>query len=80
MVRTTARLVGPFYRRYDRQAQIVEEELDESIYWMEIVQETGIDRSARLEELKAEAHELLAIFVASIKTLRAKSTKGRESG
>ncbi len=50
--------------------KIVEEEADESIYWMEVLQEAGIDRSDRLNELKAEGEELLAIFVASIKTLR----------
>ena len=49
---------------------IVEEETDESLYWMELLIEAGIVVSKKLESLMKKADELLAITVASIKTAR----------
>ena len=44
---------------------IVLEEADESIFWLEMLGETGIMPEQRLSELLAEAHELTAIFTAA---------------
>jgi len=41
---------------------IVEQEADESLYWLEILKESGIARGALLEELLVEADDLVAIF------------------
>jgi hypothetical protein len=49
---------------------IVEEESDESLYWMELLIEAGIEVNAKMEALMREAGELLAITVASIKTAK----------
>ena len=49
---------------------IVEEETDESLYWMELLIEATIIESKKLEPLMKEANELLAITVASIKTAK----------
>jgi four helix bundle protein len=49
---------------------IVEEEADESLYWMELLIEAGIEVGINMEALMREAGELLAITVASIKTAR----------
>ena len=49
---------------------IVEEEADESAFWMELLIESGILPKRRLEKLLAEANELTAIIVASRKTAR----------
>ena len=49
---------------------IVEEEVDESMYWMELLVESGSVVPHRVEALRKEANELLAMTVASIKTLR----------
>jgi four helix bundle protein len=49
---------------------IVEEEADESGFWMELLIESGLVSEQRLRGLKAEAHELLAITVVSITTAR----------
>jgi four helix bundle protein len=49
---------------------IVEEEVDESLYWMELLIEAGMEVSGNMEALMKEARELLAITVASIKTAR----------
>jgi len=49
---------------------IVEEESDESIYWMELLLEAGIVRLNQVESSIKEADELLAITISSIKTAR----------
>jgi four helix bundle protein len=41
---------------------IVEQESDESLYWLEILKESGIAKGKLLEELIIEADELVAIF------------------
>ncbi|MEM7717334.1 MAG: four helix bundle protein [Cyanobacteria bacterium P01_A01_bin.68] len=52
---------------------LVEEEADESLFWMELVVESGLLPQERLTELMSEANEIVAMTVASIKTLRVKS-------
>ena len=47
--------------------KIVEEECDESIYWMELLIEAGLIPLARLGALMKEGDELLSIVVAAIK-------------
>ncbi len=49
---------------------IVEEEADESIYWMELLIEARIVGANKIESLLKEANELLAITVSSIRTAR----------
>ena len=51
---------------------IVEEEADESIYWLELLVDGGIVLASRTDAIEAEANELLAMTVASIKTMRAR--------
>ncbi|HEY8782221.1 MAG TPA: four helix bundle protein [Mucilaginibacter sp.] len=50
---------------------IVEEEADESIYWLELMEESGLVNSKDIIELKREANELTAIFTAIGKTTKA---------
>lgn len=47
------------------------EEADESLYWLEILSETGTLKSDLIAPLMREANELVAIFVASINTAKA---------
>ena len=54
---------------------IVEEEADESLFWMELLVEAEIVKPKKLESLMEEADELLAIMVASIKTARKRNKK-----
>ena len=49
---------------------IVEEECDESLYWLEMVAELQMLPSGRLSDLKGEGIEFLSIVVASIRTAR----------
>ncbi len=48
----------------------VVEGADETVYWLELLVETGIVSEKRLEGLCAEAGELLAIFAASKRTAK----------
>ena len=51
---------------------IVEEEADESAYWMELLVEANLVEATYLADLLNEANQLTAITVASIKTARQK--------
>lgn len=49
---------------------IVEEEADETLYWLQMIVETGLLPETRLTELLREADELVAIFTSSGRTAR----------
>jgi len=49
---------------------IVEEEADETLFWLELLEESELITPAKLTSIKQEADELIAITVASIKTAR----------
>lgn len=51
--------------------KIVEEECDESLYWMELIVAAKLIPKSKLGPLIKEAGELLSITVAAIKTTRA---------
>lgn len=53
--------------------RIVVEEADETVYWIELLVESRIVPARRLEGLLGEAHELLAIFAASLNTAARKA-------
>ena len=50
--------------------KIVEEEADETIYWLEVLQESGLINPLNLKSLMIETSEILSIVVRSIKTAR----------
>jgi four helix bundle protein len=49
---------------------IVEEEADESAYWLELLVESHLVSNAQVADLLREANEIVAMTVTSIKTLR----------
>jgi four helix bundle protein len=53
--------------------KIVEEELDESTYFLELIQHFNPKFQTQITKLIMESNELLAITVASIKTVRLNS-------
>lgn len=59
-----ARSAKEFYAKIS----IVNEELDESQFWLEIITETGILEKKKVESLYNEAKELLAIITKARKT------------
>ena len=58
---------------------IVEEEADESLFWMELLIEAGLMPQQKLASLMKEGSELLAMVVASIKTLRRRTVSNPKS-
>jgi len=52
---------------------IVEEESDESLYWLEILSESRLASGLELERLTKEADELTAIFVSTRKSAKISS-------
>ena len=54
--------------------RIVEEECDESLFWMELLVENQLVKPVHVGQLMQEANEILAIIVSSAKTAR--SSKG----
>ena len=59
---------------------IVEEEIDESIYWMDLLIDAEFVKPKALEALAKEAGEILAIAISSINTARGRRRprKGKE--
>jgi four helix bundle protein len=49
---------------------VVEEEADESLYWMELLVGSGLVNEPRMQDLMNEGDEILSIIVASIRTAR----------
>ena len=71
--------VGAHYREAKRARSTAEfiskvegalQELDETIYWLELLSESRIVPEARLTSLKNEAEELMKILVTSAKTAK----------
>jgi len=49
---------------------IVEEESDESLFWLELISESGIQTNAKIELILKEAKELIRIFSATKKSTK----------
>lgn len=52
--------------------KICEEEADETLFWLEIIEELELVKKSRLTELMKEVDEIIAILVSSAKTARKK--------
>jgi four helix bundle protein len=55
--------------------KIVEEESDETLFWLELIEEAGILSQEKLVSIKKETTEIFAIIVTSIKTARKNQKK-----
>lgn len=62
-----ARSPADYVHKLVHKLGIVEEEADESLFWLEMIVETELMPPNRMQELLQEADELTAIFVASHK-------------
>jgi four helix bundle protein len=51
---------------------IVLEEADETLFWLELLVEAELIYAARLKDLMQETNEIIAMTTASLKTIRAK--------
>jgi len=54
---------------------IVEEECDETLFWLELIAEANLLKKEKLQDMLKEADELTAIFTASGKTARQNNPK-----
>jgi four helix bundle protein len=50
--------------------KIIEEETDETLYWLEVLQDSGMISASSAQKLVTETSEVLAIVVQSIKSSR----------
>jgi len=57
--------------------KIVEEEADETLFWLEIISEAKLISNQLLGDLLKEADELTAIFTSIAKTSKCKNEKSR---
>lgn len=58
--------------------KMVEEELDETLYWLELIIESGIVKAELLKDLVDENLELFKIIVSSITTMKKKINSERK--
>jgi four helix bundle protein len=56
---------------------VVEEECDETLFWVELIEESNLLKKERLQNILKEADELTAIFTASGKTARQNNPKSQ---
>lgn len=55
--------------------EVALQELDETLYWLELLVESEIVPASRLASLMQEIDELIAIVVASLKTVKSRRRK-----
>jgi len=58
---------------------ITEEDADKALYWLELLAQSNTVASLRLEPLRKEIGEIVAMTVTSIKTLRARPIQNPKS-
>jgi four helix bundle protein len=87
-LRRSAASVGANYRaacraqscaEFAAKLSVVVKEADESLYWLELLQESSLIKSQRLIELLKEANELVAISAAARKTAKQGAGNGGSS-
>lgn len=59
--------------------KIVEEEADETLYWLELLIEANLMGETKLSELIDETNQIIAMTVASLKTLSLRIEKERQT-
>ena len=67
-----AACIGKSDKDFLNKLKMVEEELDETIYWLELIIELELVNPNKLSDLYQENKELLMIVVKTIKTMRDK--------
>ncbi len=67
-----AACLGKSDKDFLNKLKMVEEELDETMYWLELIVESGQVKANLLDDLMKENHELLKIIVSSITTMKKK--------
>jgi four helix bundle protein len=63
---------GRSHAEFIAEMGVVVEEADETVFWLELIRESGLLHENQLQMLLREANELLRIFSASYQTARSK--------
>jgi four helix bundle protein len=56
------------------------QELDETLYWLELIGESQVINGTRLDSLRKETEELIAMFVTMVKGVKEKTKMLRKRG
>lgn len=76
-----ASCLGKSDKDFLNKLKIVEEELDETLYWLELIVESGLVKPNLLDDLILENQELFKIIASSITTMKKKlNSKNTNSG
>lgn len=80
-----AACLGKSDKDFLNKLKMVEEELDETLYWLELIVESGLVKPNLLDDLIQENQELFKIIVGSVTTMKkklnsAKSNSKKETG
>jgi four helix bundle protein len=65
-----AACLGKSDKDFLNKLKMVEEELDETLYWLELIVESGLVKANLLDDLIKENEELFKITVSSINTIK----------
>ena len=72
-----AACLGKSDKDFINKLKIVEEELDETLYWLELIEESGSIKKELITDLMTENHELLKIIISSINTMKKKMNNSK---
>ena len=72
-----AACLGKSDKDFINKLKMVEEELDETLYWLELIDETGVIKKKLIADLINENHELLKIIISSINTTKKKMSDNK---
>lgn len=70
-----AACLGKSDKDFLNKLKMVEEELDETLYWLELIIESGLIKANLIDDLIKENQELFRIIVSSINTMKKKINK-----
>ena len=70
-----AACLGKSDKDFLNKLKMVEEELDETLYWIELLGDTSLVKQELLSDLYRENEELLKIIISSITTMKSRMNK-----
>lgn len=74
-----AACLGKSDKDFLNKLKMVEEELDETLYWLELIVESGLVKANLLDDLIRENQELFKIIASSITTMKKKLNSAKSN-
>ncbi len=74
-----AACLGKSDKDFLNKLKMVEEELDETLYWLELIVESGLIKSSLLDDLVKENEELFKIIASTIVTMKKKISSKKDN-